>query len=209
VLEGVREPVVDGAGGGVPEEERLVDPEIDGEAPRVTEDVGEPLTVEVGVRVIEDVKETVPEPLPVSVPAPVPVALGEGGGDAEGEAPGATVGALVPVPLHRRRKLWRHFNQAEEIARALGRATGLPLCPALARIRATGSQVRLTRAQRLSNLRGAFELSRAGAVFAATKPPGAVVVDDVFTTGATTDECARVLRRAGVQKVVVVTVMRG
>lgn len=116
---------------------------------------------------------------------------------------------LVPVPLHRRRKLWRHFNQAEEIARALGRATGLPLCPALERIRATGSQVRLTRAQRLSNLRGAFGLSRTGAAFAAGRPPGAVVVDDVFTTGATTDECARVLRRAGVQKVVVVTVMRG
>lgn len=116
---------------------------------------------------------------------------------------------LVPVPLHRRRRLWRHFNQAEEIARALGRATGLPLCPALARLRATGSQVRLSRAQRLSNLRGAFGLSRAGAAFAASAPPGAVLVDDVFTTGATTDECARVLRRAGVQKVVVVTVMRG
>lgn len=116
---------------------------------------------------------------------------------------------LVPVPLHRRRHLWRHFNQAEEIARALGRATGLPLCPALARTRATGSQVRLSRAQRLSNLRGAFGLSRAGAAFAAAAPPGVVLVDDVFTTGATTDECARVLRRAGVQKVVVVTVMRG
>ncbi len=116
---------------------------------------------------------------------------------------------LVPVPLHRRRRLWRYFNQAEEIARSLARATGLPLCPALRRIRSTGSQTRLSRAQRLKNLRGAFALSAAGGTFAAAKPAGAVVVDDVFTTGATSDECARMLRRAGVQKVVVVTVMRG
>lgn len=116
---------------------------------------------------------------------------------------------LVPVPLHRRRLLWRHFNQAEEIARSLAQHTGLPLCRALVRTRGTGSQTRLSRAERLKNLRGAFELSRAGRQFAAGNPPGAVVVDDVFTTGATTGECARVLRKAGIQKVVVVTVMRG
>jgi len=116
---------------------------------------------------------------------------------------------LVPVPLHRRRRLWRHFNQAEEIARALGGFCGLPVLPALERTRGTGSQTRLSRAQRLKNLRGAFALSPAGTAFAAGKPAGAVLVDDVFTTGATTDECARVLRRGGVQKVVVVTVMRG
>jgi competence protein ComFC len=116
---------------------------------------------------------------------------------------------LVPVPLHRGRRLWRYFNQAEEIARPLSQQTGLPLCPALVRTRGTGSQTSLSRAERLKNLRGAFELSRAGKRFAAGKPAGAVVVDDVFTTGATTGECARVLRKAGVQKVVVVTVMRG
>ena len=116
---------------------------------------------------------------------------------------------LIPVPLHRRRLLWRHFNQAEEIARSLGHHTGLPVCRALSRLRRTDSQTRLTRAQRLKNLRGAFSLSKEGGKFAAGKPSGAVLVDDVFTTGATTGECARVLRRAGVQKVVVVTVMRG
>lgn len=116
---------------------------------------------------------------------------------------------LVPVPLHRRRRLWRYFNQAEEISRSLGAMTGLPLCRALLRTRSTSSQTRLSRAQRLKNLKGAFALSKAGAAFAAAKPAGAVVVDDVFTTGATTDECARLLRRSGVQKVVVVTVMRG
>lgn len=116
---------------------------------------------------------------------------------------------LVPVPLHRSRELWRYFNQAEEIARPLARWMGLPLCRALLRTRSTGSQTRLSRAQRLQNLRGAFSLSRHGEKLAAARPEGAVVVDDVFTTGATTDECARVLRKAGIQKVVVVTVMRG
>ena len=116
---------------------------------------------------------------------------------------------LVPVPLHRSRRLWRHFNQAEEIALPLSRQTGLPLCQALVRTRGTGTQTSLSRAERLKNLRGAFELSRKGRRFAAGKPAGAVIVDDVFTTGATTAECARVLRKAGVQKVVVVTVMRG
>jgi competence protein ComFC len=116
---------------------------------------------------------------------------------------------LVPVPLHHRRMIWRQFNQAEEIARSLGRHTGLPVYRVLSRVRSTESQTRLSRAQRLKNLRGAFELSRLGKRFAREKPPGAVLVDDVFTTGATTNECARVLRRAGVQKVVVVTVMRG
>lgn len=116
---------------------------------------------------------------------------------------------LIPVPLHRRRLLWRHFNQAEEIARSLGKQAGLPVCRALRRLRRTDSQTRLSRAQRLKNLRGAFALSKVGEKFAAGKPPGAVLVDDVFTTGATAHECSRVLRRSGIQKVVVVTVMRG
>jgi competence protein ComFC len=116
---------------------------------------------------------------------------------------------LVPVPLHRRRQLWRHFNQAEEIALPISRLTGLPLIKGLVRLRGTDSQTRLTRAQRLKNLRGAFDISRTGRAFFKDRPAGALLVDDVFTTGATTGECARILRREGVQKVVVVTVMRG
>ncbi len=116
---------------------------------------------------------------------------------------------LIPVPLHRRRQLWRHFNQAAEIARALSKRSGLPVLHALRRTRATGSQTRLTRRQRLENLNGAFDLSRRSRAWLQHPVPGAVLVDDVFTTGATGHECARVLRRAGVQKVVVVTVMRG
>lgn len=111
---------------------------------------------------------------------------------------------LVPVPLHRRRRLWRQFNQAREIAEHLGRRVGLPVCDGLKRLRATKTQTRLTRRQRQKNLRGAF---RAREDFGGT--PGVILVDDVFTTGSTVHECAKVLRRAGVQKVIVVTAMRG
>ncbi|MEP4076744.1 ComF family protein [Haloferula sp.] len=111
---------------------------------------------------------------------------------------------LVPVPLHRARRRWRHFNQASEVALPLGRMIGLPVVEALKRIRPTVTQTRLSRTQRQKNLRGAFEVVRG---FEA--PAGVVLVDDVFTTGSTVHECARVLRKSGVQKVVVVTVMRG
>jgi competence protein ComFC len=116
---------------------------------------------------------------------------------------------LVPVPLHRSRFQHRHFNQSAEIARVLALASGLPLLLALKRIRRTETQTRLNRAKRLANLRAAFAMTSIGLKFSAAQPDGAVIVDDVFTTGSTVQECARVLRRAGVQKVVVVTVMRG
>ncbi|GAA5482324.1 ComF family protein [Haloferula sargassicola] len=111
---------------------------------------------------------------------------------------------LVPVPLHWRRRGWRRFNQALEIARPLGRELGLPVVAALKRVRATRTQTRLSRKERQRNLRGAFRLAAAVDAWR-----GAVLIDDVFTTGSTVNECARVLTQAGVQKVVVVTVMRG
>lgn len=116
---------------------------------------------------------------------------------------------LIPVPLHRSRLRFRHFNQAAEIARPLSQLTGLPVVRALARIRRTDTQTSLSRAQRLQNLRGSFALSRAGRALATSKPRGAVLVDDVLTTGSTVDACAKVLRKAGVPRVAVVTVMRG
>jgi len=116
---------------------------------------------------------------------------------------------LVPVPLHRRRLQYRHFNQAEEIARALARHTGLPVLKALHRIRRTDTQTRLTRKQRMENLRGAFQITRHGRRWIDSTASGAVLIDDVLTTGSTVHECADTLRRAGLRKVVVVTVMRG
>ncbi len=116
---------------------------------------------------------------------------------------------LVPVPLHRRRFQHRYFNQAEEISRELSFLSGLPVVKALRRIRATGHQTNLSRAQRLENLRGAFQITRAGERLISERPAGAVLVDDVLTTGATVDECAKTLRRAGFQRIFIVTVMRG
>ncbi len=116
---------------------------------------------------------------------------------------------LVPVPLHRKRMQHRHFNQAEEISRVLAIHTRLPVLKALQRTRSTEHQTALTRAQRLENLRGAFIVSRAGRRHIGKSPAGAVLVDDVLTTGSTVDECAKTLRRAGFQKILVVTVMRG
>ena len=116
---------------------------------------------------------------------------------------------LVPVPLHRRRFQHRHFNQAAEISRELASHCGLPVLHALKRSRSTEHQTTLTRSQRLENLRGAFDITAAGQRRIQACPAGAILVDDVLTTGSTVDECAKVLRRAGFQEVCVVTVMRG
>jgi ComF family protein len=116
--------------------------------------------------------------------------------------------AVIPVPLHRTKLRQRGFNQAELIARAalkLSEPGGcLRLCTALERKRETASQIGLTSHQRRENLRGAFGISQPELV----KGREVLVVDDVYTTGATVSECARVLRRAGATKVWVATVAR-
>jgi ComF family protein len=117
--------------------------------------------------------------------------------------------AVIPVPLHHTRLRQRGFNQAELIARAAMKVSGLGdrlhLCAAvLERKRETTSQIGLTSHQRRENLRGAFRVARPEAVSGRE----VLVVDDVYTTGATVSECARVLRRAGATKVWVATVAR-
>lgn len=114
---------------------------------------------------------------------------------------------VVPVPLHATKLRQRGFNQSELIARAMIKQKPLGLSLELApelliRKRATESQVGYTRRQRIANLRGAFRAD--GAV----KGRDILLVDDVFTTGTTVSECARVLRRAGAKRVWVATVAR-
>ncbi|MGA0846047.1 MAG: ComF family protein [Luteolibacter sp.] len=116
---------------------------------------------------------------------------------------------LIPVPLHPSRLRKRHFNQAAEIARALSRHSGSPVLQAIRRTRNTSSQTRLSRKQRMQNLRGAFHITRSGRHASANGLPGAILIDDVLTTGSTVNECARVLRDAGVRKIAVITLMRG
>jgi ComF family protein len=116
---------------------------------------------------------------------------------------------VVPVPLYRAKKRQRGFNQAELIARAAINASAarerLQLAPnILRRTRDTHSQIGLTSHQRRENLRGAFTVVRAAEVTGRE----VLLVDDVYTTGTTASECARVLRRAGAAKVWVATVAR-
>ena len=117
---------------------------------------------------------------------------------------------LVPVPLHWRRQRWRWFNQSHEIARVLARQRNLHCEQALQRVRHTDQQTLLNRTERLANLRGAFRLSRRQRRVQSLRNKPVLLVDDVFTTGSTAEECARVLvEEGGAEKVVVLTVMRG
>lgn len=119
---------------------------------------------------------------------------------------------LVPVPLHRSREAEREFNQSWELCLRLSRLTGIPAAKALLRTRETDSQAGLRRAERLKNLRGVFAMQKARRWQPKLDLQGRriLLVDDVFTTGATTNECARVLRReGGAEKVVVITATRG
>ena len=116
------------------------------------------------------------------------------------------VDCVVPVPLFPARERERQFNQAEWLARRLARtAPANMIANNLRRIRDTATQAFLNAAERAQNVRGAFA-ARRPEVFMKRR---VVVVDDVFTTGATTNECARVLRDAGAASVMVLTVGRG
>jgi ComF family protein len=112
---------------------------------------------------------------------------------------------LVPVPLHWTRLLGRRFNQAALLAHAIRAAGGPPVgADWLVRRRRTPSQGRMGPAARVRNVHGAFAL-RPGRSVAGKR---VVLIDDVLTTGATAEECARVLRRAGAASVGVLVLAR-
>lgn len=114
---------------------------------------------------------------------------------------------IAPVPLHRWRLWARRYNQAALLALALGRLTGVPAVPdLLVRRRSTPTQGGLSRAGRERNVAGAFALRPERTETA--KGARILLVDDVFTTGATVSECARVLKRAGAARVDVLTLAR-
>jgi competence protein ComFC len=112
---------------------------------------------------------------------------------------------VIPVPLHRRRLRWRGFNQAALLASAITKQTGCELdLVTLARVRDTPPQTRQQGAQRRQNVRGAFAVRRPDRIVNRSL----LLVDDVMTTGATLDECAHTLLRAGARKVDVFTLAR-
>jgi ComF family protein len=110
---------------------------------------------------------------------------------------------IIPVPLHWRRLLTRKFNQSALLAFALSAHSGVPCQPEwLRRVRYTRPQMHLDRATRLKNVARAFAVSEDASALLRDKI--VVVVDDVVTTGATANACARVLKHAGAREVRVV-----
>ena len=130
------------------------------------------------------------------------------------EVPGLASAWLVPVPLGRARLRDRGYNQSERLARALSRRWGRPVVELLVRTRDTAAQTALTPEARLANVAGAFETRNAEVGMrnssAFRVPTSAferplILVDDVFTTGATLAEATRALDRAGAHTVSAVT----
>ena len=112
--------------------------------------------------------------------------------------------AIVPMPLHWRKRWQRGFNQSDLLARELGRRIHVPVRRALRRVRNTAAQAGLTNAKRRLNVSGAFRAKKAGSL-AGKK---VLLIDDVMTTGATAASCARALKMAGAQAVTLLTVAR-
>jgi ComF family protein len=112
---------------------------------------------------------------------------------------------LVPVPLHQSRLKWRGFNQSHLLAHSIGSAADIAVFSRiLHRTKKTKSQMKLARARRLTNLRGAFTCTN-------PLPPGKeiILIDDVATTGTTLEECARALKKAGAARVGALVISRG
>lgn len=114
---------------------------------------------------------------------------------------------IVPVPLHRFRLVWRKFNQAAELSRALAAASGTPvLFDVVRRTKRTRRQIGLGPRAREENVRGAFSITQEGREKLFGRR--VVLVDDVYTTGATVSAVTRTLKRAGVADVTVLTFAR-
>jgi ComF family protein len=115
------------------------------------------------------------------------------------------IDAILPVPLHPARLREREFNQSLLLADRLGRHLERPVLAAhLARVVPTDPQTTLSRHERLRNLRRAFAVRTADGIVGSRL----LLVDDVFTTGTTLNECAKALRQAGAQSVSAVILAR-
>ena len=119
----------------------------------------------------------------------------------------AEADVLVPVPLHWRRGWSRRYNQSGALARVISRQSGVKLASeALRRIRATEQQIGLSRPQRASNVQGAFKVAPERSADIAGRR--VILIDDVLTSGATADACARALLRARAAQVDVLVFAR-
>lgn len=116
---------------------------------------------------------------------------------------------LIPIPIHPSRRRKRGFNQAEELARRLGKHWKIPVeTRLLRRNKRTMPQKMLNSEERLKNLEQAFVLGDQAAIKHPI-PQRVVLIDDIYTTGSTMEACARVLRAAGVEKIYFLTICIG
>lgn len=111
---------------------------------------------------------------------------------------------IVPVPLHKYRKNWRGFNQAEEMGTVLGKSLGILCVNALVRVKNTKPQFELKSNERRSNIKNAFAVAKNFTV----APVTYILIDDVWTTGSTLKECAFILKKAGAKSVWALTIAR-
>jgi ComF family protein len=124
-----------------------------------------------------------------------------------GHQPVAPADALVPVPLHWRRLWMRRFNQSALLAKAISRASGVPIAEStLKRVKATVQQVGLSKTERAQNVQGAFRVLPQGK--AAISGQRLILIDDVLTSGATAEACTKALLRAGAASVDVLVFAR-
>ncbi len=118
----------------------------------------------------------------------------------------STRSVLVPIPLHSSRMKWRGYNQSMLLAQGMGKNLSVDVRDCLQRVKKTQTQVGLSQAKRAENMKDAFVLKKG---FIPAKYTQVFLVDDVVTSGATLREAARVLKKAGVEKVWGITLAHG
>ncbi|MCB9799536.1 MAG: ComF family protein [Candidatus Omnitrophica bacterium] len=111
---------------------------------------------------------------------------------------------IVPIPLDRGRKLERHFNQAELIARRARKSLNLPLRSCLKKKHSTMRQSTFSKEERIWNIRNSFKVARADSI----QGKSILLVDDIYTTGATASEAARTLKECGASRIDIFAVAR-
>jgi ComF family protein len=113
---------------------------------------------------------------------------------------------LIPLPLDKKKLRWRGFNQAEEIGKELAKFLKIPLVThCLTKIKETTPQVELSDEKRKENIRGAFFVKNGELI----KSKKILLIDDVYTTGSTMEEAARVLKKTGAKEIIGIVIARG
>jgi ComF family protein len=111
---------------------------------------------------------------------------------------------IVPVPMHPKKKRRRGFNQSEEIAKIISQSTNIPLSTTLIKIKETKPQMELNRIERMENIKNCFAINNEKEIENKT----ILLLDDVYTTGTTIEECAKVLKENGAKEVWGLTIAR-